>query len=85
MGFTDGDGSFSICHQISKKGKYKWSLFFKIGQSSYNLRALYYIKKELGHGTIQVESKTNMADYRLRKLDTINEIRYFQFLINILY
>jgi len=74
VGFTDGDGSFSICHQISKKGKYKWSLFFKVTQSSYNLRALYYIKKELGHGTIQVESKTNMADYRLRKLDTICRI-----------
>ena len=80
VGFTEGDGSFSICHQkkICKEGegvgKYRWSLFYKIGQSSYNLRALYFIKKELGHGTIQVESKTNMADYRLRNLDTINEI-----------
>ena len=33
VGFTDGDGSFSICHQkkICKEGesegKYKWSLF----------------------------------------------------------
>jgi len=76
VGFTDGDGSFSIHYQITKKGKYKWSLFFKISQSSYNLRALYYIKKELGHGTVQVESKTNMADYRLRKLDKICQVLF---------
>jgi LAGLIDADG endonuclease len=76
VGFTDGDGCFCINYQISKKGKYKWSLFFKIGQSSYNLRALYYIKKELGYGTVQVESKTNMADYRLRKLDKICQVLF---------
>ena len=76
VGFTDGDGCFSINYQISKIGKYKWSLFFKIGQSSYNLRALYYIKKELGYGTVQVESKTNMADYRLRKLDKICQVLF---------
>lgn len=74
VGFTDGDGSFTIGHQMSKKSKSKWSLFFKIGQSNYNLRVLYYIKKELGYGTVQVESKTNMADYRLRKLDNICQI-----------
>jgi hypothetical protein len=76
VGFTDGDGCFSINYQISKNGKYKWSLFFKIGQSNYNLRALYYIKKELGYGTVQVESKTNMADYRLRKLDKICQVLF---------
>lgn len=76
VGFTDGDGSFSITYQITKNGKYKWSLFFKILQSSYNLRALYYIKKELGYGTVQIESKNNMADYRLRKLDKIYQILF---------
>ena len=50
--------------------------FLKISQSSYNLRALYHIKKELGHGTVQVESKTNMPDYRLRKLDKIHQILF---------
>jgi len=29
VGFTDGDGSFSISYQVTKKGKYKWSLFLK--------------------------------------------------------
>ena len=76
VGFTDSDGSFSISYQISKKGKYKWSLFFKISQSSYNLRVLYHIKKELGYGSVQIKSKTNMADYRLRKLDKICHILF---------
>lgn len=74
VGFTDGDGSFTICRQISKKGKSKWSLFFKITQSNYNLRALYHIKKELGYGSVQLESKTNMADFRIRNKDVINKI-----------
>lgn len=74
VGFTDGDGSFSINHQIYKNGKSKWSLFFNISQSSYNLRALYYIKKELGYGSIQIESKTCMADFRIRNRDIIKKI-----------
>lgn len=47
VGFTDGDGNFHISHQGNK-----WSLSFKISQSSYNTRALSYIKKELGAGSI---------------------------------
>lgn len=74
VGFTDGDGSFSINRQISKNGKSKWSLFFKISQSTYNLRALYYIKKELGYGSVQIESKRSMADFRIRNRDIINKI-----------
>lgn len=41
VGVTDGDGSFSIIRQ----GGDKFNLVFKIGQSPYNLRLLYYIKK----------------------------------------
>ena len=47
VGFSDGDGSFHISCQSDK-----WGLSFKIGQSSYNARALFYIKKELGVGSI---------------------------------
>jgi len=74
VGFVDGDGSFTITYQKSKTGKLKWNLFFKISQSNYNLRVLYYIKKELGYGTVQLETKTNMADFRIRNRDIIKKI-----------
>ena len=38
VGFTDGDGSFTL----SKSNK-KWQLIFKISQNKYNLRILNYI------------------------------------------
>lgn len=74
VGFTDGDGSFSINSQTLKNGKIKWSLFFKIGQSNYNLRVLYYIKKQLGYGSVQLETKTTNADFRIRDRKIINKI-----------
>ena len=74
IGFTDGDGSFTISSQKSKTGKLKWNLFFKINQSNYNLRVLYYIKKELKYGTVQLETKTNMADFRIRDKNIINKV-----------
>ena len=42
VGFTDGDGSFSIIRQNST-----WNLTYILGQSTYNLRILHYIKKRL--------------------------------------
>lgn len=51
VGMTDGDGSFSILRQNDK-----WTLTFKISQNTYNLRALYYIKQQLGVGSVSVES-----------------------------
>ena len=74
VGFVDGDGSFTFTYQKSKTGKLKWNLFFKISQSNYNLRVLYYIKKELGYGTVQFETKTNIADFRIRNRDIINKV-----------
>ena len=47
VGMTDGDGSFTIARQNDK-----WSLVFKITQSRYNLRLLYYIKRQLGVSTV---------------------------------
>lgn len=69
VGFTDGDGSFSVVKQNNK-----WSLIFKIGQSTYNLRVLQFIKKQLGAGNIYVEKNRKMADFRIRDLNTINTI-----------
>jgi len=58
IGFTDGDGSFVIY-----KTKNTYSLAFKISQHKYNKRILYYIKKNIGVGSVNEEKKTNMAQY----------------------
>jgi len=71
VGFTDGDGSFSLITRKSSNGTTYWSLFFKIGQSNYNLRALYYIKRELGIGHVYLESKTNNAHFEIRNTNLI--------------
>lgn len=65
VGVTDGDGSF----HFSKSKDNKWGLYFKIGQSTYNLRLLYYIKKMLGVG--QVSISRDMAEFRIRDLNSI--------------
>ena len=51
VGFTDGDGNFHISRQEAN-GNIKWNLGFKLTQSTYNLRLLNYVKKELGVGSI---------------------------------
>jgi hypothetical protein len=61
VGFTDGDGTFSIVYQNGK-----WSLTFKLSQLEYNSRLLYFIKDQLGIGNINKEIKTNMFSYRIR-------------------
>ncbi|KAM9955028.1 hypothetical protein ACTFIR_012872 [Dictyostelium discoideum] len=69
VGITDVDGSFSVL-----KSNEKIFLTFKISQSTYNLRLLYYIKKQLGIGTINIDNKNNMAHYRVRSIKHIKEV-----------
>jgi hypothetical protein len=69
VGFTDGDGSFSVLRQGDK-----WNLTFKISQNTYNLRVLHFIKKELGVGSITVESKRDLAHFRIRDRKVINNV-----------
>src|SRR5260370_5677194 len=69
VGITDGDGSFSILRQGDK-----WNLTFKISISTYNLRVLYYIKKQLGVGSVSVESNRNMASFRIRDRFTLGSV-----------
>jgi hypothetical protein len=66
VGITDGDGCFSF--SVNKSSKYSpiWNCTFKIGQSKYNLRLLYYIKKNLEIGKINLKSGKSMAEYRIR-------------------
>lgn len=68
VGFTDGDGSFSITRQGRKAG-----LYFKLSQSSYNLRVLHYIKKRLGRGSI-FRDKHGNCEFRIRDINTIREV-----------
>lgn len=58
VGFTDGDGSFIIY-----KTKNTYNLAFKISQNKYNIRILYYIKKNIGVGSVNEEKNSNMAQY----------------------
>jgi hypothetical protein len=65
---TDGDGTF----HFSKTKKGIWSFTFKIAQSNYNLRLLYYIKSMLGVGSVSVpNSKDNTAEFRIRIIQHI--------------
>ncbi len=63
VGFTDGDGNFSITNQGDK-----WGLSFKLAQSRYNLRVLNYIKKELGAGSITKDGTKGQYFIRDRKI-----------------
>lgn len=74
VGFTEGDGSFSICAQKIKQGKWKWSLFFKIAQNNYNMRALYFIKKQLVFGSVVMGLSSNNADFIIRDKNIINKV-----------
>lgn len=62
VGFTDGDGNFHITHQGDK-----WGLSYKLSQSRYNLRVLYYIKKQLGVGSITKDGIKGQYFIRDRK------------------
>ena len=68
VGVVDGDGTF----HFSKTRNGTWLFYFKLGQSNYNLRLLYFIKKILGVGTVSVpNSKDNTAEYRIRNSKVI--------------
>ena len=62
VGITDGDGCFGIYHQNGK-----WNLSYKITQSRYNLRLLYFIKKQLGVGSITRDINKGQFFIRDRK------------------
>ena len=62
VGFTDSDGTF----YFSQTQKGYWTFSFQISQSSYNLRALYFIKSQLKVGKITVDAVNNQAYYRVR-------------------
>ncbi len=62
VGVTDGDGNFSINYSNGK-----WGLSYKLVQSRYNLRLLYYVKKELGVGSVTKDNNKGQFFIRDRK------------------
>ncbi len=64
IGFSEGDGYFSVYND-----KY---LEFKITQSSSDAQVLFYIKKELGFGSVIVQDKVNKTHhFRVRNKEAI--------------
>lgn len=69
VGFTDGNGCFTIDRQMNGK---KWNLVYKISQSKKNAQLIYYIKKILNIGNISINCDT--YTYRVRKLTHLQTI-----------
>lgn len=67
-GVTDGDGTFSVTQQ-----KKSWSLNFQISQSIYNAKLIYYIKKTLKLGCVNIDKKNKMIHYRVRDRKKLKE------------
>lgn len=73
VGFIDGDGTFNI--YIDTKNN-KIAFTFKLAQSIYNMRVLYYIKKKLNSGKIYIEKRKSgdMAYFLIRDRESIKNI-----------
>lgn len=69
VGVTDGDGTF---HFSQDKNTGKWTLYFKIAQSTYNLRLLHHIKKMIGVGQVSISGTD--GEFRIR--DKKNIVKY---------
>lgn len=69
IGFTEGDGSFIV----NKTGY----LEFKVTQSSTDAQVLFYIKKQLGFGSVSIQSKTSKTHhFRVRDKQGILKLIY---------
>ena len=71
VGFTEGDGSFSVNHK-----KNSWSLCYKLTQSTYNIKLIYYIKKMLKVGTVSLEKERNLISFKIRDKESIKKILF---------
>lgn len=67
VGFTDGDGCFSIVKCGST-----YRLQFTLTQSTYNLRLLYIIKGKLGYGSVTKYSKSGA--FRITDRKVLNKV-----------
>lgn len=67
VGITDAEGTFGFYYQRGS-----WSLVYKIALSRYNLRALFYIKKQLGAGSVTKDN--NKAQFFIRDRQKLAEV-----------
>lgn len=83
IGFTEGDGSFIINNSWAKPGDpqrdcaghYNKYLEFKITQSNKDISILYYIKNNLGFGSVSLQDKKNNTyQYRVRDREGLLKI-----------
>ncbi len=70
VGFTDGDGCFNVYTNSQNR---KLNFTFKLSQKNNNLQALYFMKKNLGVGTVR-EDKRGMAHFLVRDKETIKKV-----------
>lgn len=71
VGLTDGDGCFSAACQAGT-----WNLIYKISLHCINLRVLYYIKKQLGVGSVSIDNKNNTGTFRIRDRATFRNVLF---------
>jgi len=69
VGFTDGDGCFSI---VKSGGTFR--LQYSLSQSQYNFRLLYYVKKNLGYGSVSKSSKQSWGNFRITDRKVLNQV-----------
>lgn len=69
VGFTDGDGCFSISKTVANNGTNKWNLTYKLTQSIVNGKLINYIKSTLVCGHITVSN--DKIDFRIRDLKNL--------------
>jgi hypothetical protein len=66
---TDGKGCFSVV----KSGD-TYRLQYSISQPFYNLRVLYYIKKQLGYGRVLKHEAKQVAHFSISDIKVLSEI-----------
>ena len=69
VGFTDGDGCFSV---VKSGGTYR--LQYSLSQSAYNFRILYYVKKNLGFGSVFKSLKQSWGNFRITDRKVLNQV-----------
>lgn len=69
VGFTDGDGCFSL---VKSGGTFR--LQYSLSQSEYNLRLLYYVKKNLGYGSVSKSLKQTWGNFRITDRKVLSQI-----------
>lgn len=71
VGFVDSDGAFSV---TENKRNNTWNLSFSLTQSTYNAKLIFFIKKILGIGGINIEKEKGLITYRCRNRQDIKKI-----------